>query len=216
MSGADPACTGDRPLSGAGGSIMILVLVFLSLMAGLSVSLLSASTLQLRLASNFHARESLLMTAAAVAEAVTGHETVFDLSMEVDETRCLDNDSSQRCSAVALDVPAALVAVPARVQLSVRVRRKSPLVVNQLSGREHTDTSAVGERFGIFEVEVGAVDSAFGGAGATVVRGVAVRYPDPPGGPSVPPGETRNPGSIPTEATRVHRLYWTERGVDAL
>lgn len=198
-----------QPANAIRGSILLLAMVFLLILGFTANSLLQSSTLAIRMATNFHQNEVVMMSVVSIARDVGGNLANFDPAVSVGHVRCLQGSATLHCDAYDLDVLGASGVVPGGLDVEVLVSREAPfeLLGEGLNLPESAPLTASEERYAVYQVEVRIVGDDRAGAGARVVRGVAVRQ-------SLDVA-TEELGSKAADTRALVDLYWTESGIDA-
>ncbi len=137
--------------------MLLLAMVFLLLLAILSVTAMQTSILEFQMAANSQFREQAFQRVQAIASAISSNETNFPVVAPVGSLFCKAGDSSTNCSEtrhIALD--SALEAVPAGVAVLYRVERIGPALLPSLPIRmpQAAVSSGLAYNAAIYETQV--------------------------------------------------------------
>lgn len=168
----------ERYLSGQrqAGVILLLALVFLIVLGVLASTLLQSSALEMRMAGNLRVKETLRQQALAIARAVVSDARNFDVGAEPGYVRCLVGGTLPGCDMADIHVWPVVAEQPFAPVVDVRIRGESAdaLLVPPREA-EAVASSALRDRFAVFDVDVRVAGVANNHGEAGITRGVAVR-----------------------------------------
>lgn len=210
------------------GTVLILALVFMLMLAIISTTATQTALLRLRMAGNNLFLEEALYKAEAISDELSQSPDNFLLDTEVGHSNCPLDAKVLDCELRLLPEPMA-VTVSEGYEIDYRITRQDPLVWQDFPVGDSQGTVSGKRSFdaAIFEVDVRVDGSRNRGGSAHVVQGVAVRTV-PIGDGIPPPGEGINPYDIdgdgvsdisrllPSDARTLYRTYWREPSIDPL
>ena len=210
------------------GTVLILALVFMLMLAVISTTAMQTALLQLRMAGNDQFLEEAFHKAEAIADELSQSPDNFLLDTEVGHSNCPLDPKIIDCEFRLLPVPVS-AATSEGYEIDYRITRQDPLLWQDFPIRESQTTVSSSSSFdaAIFEVDVRIDGSRKRRGSAHVVQGVAVR--------AVPVGDVISvPGEgidlydmdgdgvpdistlLPSHARALYRTYWREPGIDPL
>ena len=210
------------------GTVLILALVFMLMLAVISTTALHTALLQLRMAGNDQFLEEAFHKAEAIADELSQSPDNFLLDTEVGHSNCPLDPKILDCEFRLLPVPVS-ASTSEGYEFDYRITRQDPLLWQDFPMRESQATVPNSRTFdaAIFEVDVRVDGSRKRRGSAHVVQGVAVRamlvgdvislpsegidWHDMDGD-GVPDISTL----LPSHARTLYRTYWREPGIDPL
>ena len=210
------------------GTVLILALVFMLMLAVISTTAMHTALLQLRMAGNDQFLEEAFHKAEAIADELSQSPDNFLLDTEVGHSNCPLDPKILDCEFRLLPIPASATTSEG-YEIDYRITRQDPLLWPNFPIRESQATVSSSSHFdaAIFEVDVRIDGSRSRRGNAHVVQGVAVRAV-PVGNLISPPGEGIDlydmdgdgASNISTlllsHARTLYRTYWREPGIDPL
>ncbi|MFC1578859.1 PilX N-terminal domain-containing pilus assembly protein [Pseudomonadota bacterium] len=164
---------GHYPKTRQRGTVLLVSLLVLLLLALLGTTVARTSLLQLQMASNDEHRMSALQQAIAVVDNVLDTGAGMELAAPVGYSTCTAQASRYACDANGIALPAGLQ--PALGRLEVMVERIAPYAARMPRLGEEGASSTVFYRVARFEIR-GAFDGSANDLGmAEVTQGVLVR-----------------------------------------
>ena len=159
------------------GTVLLLAMIFLLLLAILAGTLMQTGILELRMAANDQFREQAFQQSQAIASALSQDVDNFQLVGEVGFTLCKNSSSGSQCDKsrfISLD--SALEQLPQGVNVNYQVVRLGPLITPGLPMRESQGSvsSSLAYDAAFFEVQVDVDGGSVNLGSAHVVQGVAV------------------------------------------
>jgi len=167
-----------RRVTASQGTVMLLALVYMLMMAIIVALVLQAGVLQLHMAGNDQFQEEVFHQVQAIVTEVSLDPDNFALEGDVGHTNCPAGARDLRCNRSDLQVPPSAVTLPG-VALDFRVTRQEPLLWRGFSLRESQHSASSSDSFdaAIFEIDV-RIDGGKRHLGsAHMVQGIAVRVP---------------------------------------
>ena len=210
------------------GTVLILALVFMLMLAVISTAAMHTALLQLRMAGNDQFLEEAFHKAEAIADELLQSPDNFLLDTAVGHSNCPLDPKVLDCEFRLLPVPVS-AATSESYEIDYRITRQDPLLWQDFPVRASQATVSSSSRFdaAIFEVDV-RVDGGRNRRGsAHVVQGVAVRAA-PVGDAISLPGKGVDSYDmdgdgvpdisrlLPSDARTLYRTYWREPGIDPL
>jgi PilX N-terminal len=167
-----------RPPTASHGSVLLLALVFMLMLAIIASTVIQTAILQVRMAGNDQFLEEALHKAQAIATELSLNPNNFVLEGGVGYTNCPVSEQSLHCDRRQLQIPGSAVAPPG-VEVDYRVIRQDPLLWRDFPLREAQDAASSSSGFdaAIFEIDVRVYGSEKRFGNAHIVQGVAVRVP---------------------------------------
>lgn len=166
----------DSSLVGEKGSILLITLLFMLVLALLAKAVTEGSALQLRMVGNHERQELALQQARAVStELSTGHSD-FLLTSKPGESNCAPTNADPDCDHHRLfTMPS--VPLPRGLAVDYRIERRYPWQVYGLPTRDSQEkvSSVRGAAVALFEVDVTVGSGVRVSGNSRVLRGVAVR-----------------------------------------
>ena len=210
------------------GTVLILALVFMLMLAVISTTAMHTALLQLRMAGNDQFLEEAFHKAEAIADELSQSPDNFLLDTEVGHSNCPPDPKILDCEFRLLPVPVS-ASTSEGYEIDYRITRQDPLLWQDFPMRESQATVPNSRTFdaAIFEVDVRVDGSRKRRGSAHVVQGVAVRAMlvgdviSLPGegidwyamdGDGVPDISTL----LPSHARTLYRTYWRVLGIDPL
>lgn len=211
-----------------GGTVLILALVFMLMLAVISTTAMHTALLQLHMAGNDQFLEEAFHKAEAIVDELSQSPDNFVLDTQVGHSNCPLDPKILDCELRLLAVPAS-VATSEGYDIDYRITRQDPVLWLDFPISESQATASSSRNFdaAIFEVDVRVDGSSKRRGSAHVVQGVAVRAL-PVGNLISPPGEGIDlydmdgdgASNISTlllsHARTLYRTYWREPGIDPL
>jgi hypothetical protein len=159
------------------GTVLLLAMVFLLLLAILAGTLMQTGILELRMAANNQFREQAFQKSQAIASALSQDVDNFLLVGDVGFTLCKNAASGAQCDKsrfITLD--SSLEKVPQGVKVNYQVVRMGPLITPGLPMRESQGavSSLLAYDAAVFEVQVELDGGSVNLGSAEVVQGIAV------------------------------------------
>ena len=210
------------------GTVLILALVFMLMLAVISTTSMHTALLQLRMAGNDQFLEEAFHKAEAIADELSQSPDNFLLDTEVGHSNCPLDPKILDCEFRLLPAPVS-ASTSEGYEIDYRITRQDPLLWQDFPVRESQAAVPSSRTFdaAIFEVDV-RVDGSRKRLGSShVVQGVAVRAMlvgdviSLPGegidwyamdGDGVPDISKL----LPSHARALYRTYWREPGIDPL
>ena len=210
------------------GSVLILALVFMLMLAVISTTAMHTALLQLRMAANDQFLEEAFHKAEAIADELSQSPDNFLLDTEVGHSNCPLDPKILDCEFRLLPVPVS-ASTSEGYEIDYRITRQDPLLWQDFPMRASQATVLSSRTFdaAIFEVDVRVDGSRKRRGSAHVVQGVALRamlvgdvislpsegidWHDMDGD-GVPDISTL----LPSHARALYRTYWREPGIDPL
>ena len=157
------------------GAVLLLSMIFLLLLAMVAGTTMHTTTLEVRMAGNNQFREEAFQQAQAVATAIADDEDNFPVTGGVGYTLCGSGDTDADCDATTVDVDAAILAAPGGVDVSYRVERQGPAVIEGVPFRQAQNRASSSLAFdaAVFETAVAVDGSSVRLGSAEVAQGVA-------------------------------------------
>jgi len=167
---------GKTPLAFTGGSILLVTLLFMLVLALLATAIVEGSALQLRMAGNHQGQEAALQQTRAVANEVSLDRGNYVLDSGIGSSNCAPENPDPDCDRRELG---AIISAPVHsdVVVDYRTIRRDPLFRAGVPTREPQEkaSSVRAASVALFEVDVKMLNSSSPGGLSQVVRGVAVR-----------------------------------------
>ena len=159
------------------GTVLLLAMVFLLLLAILAGTVMQTGIMELRMAANHQFREQAFQKSQAIASAISQNADNFPMMGGVGFTLCKSAASSLRCDqggVITLD--STLAQVPQGVKVNYQVVRMGPMITPGLPVRESQGTvsSLLAYDAAVFEVQVELDGGGVNLGSADVVQGMAV------------------------------------------
>lgn len=158
------------------GSVLLLALVFMLLLAMIATTVMRTGVLQLHMAGNDQFLEEAYHQANAIATELSLDPENFYPGGDAGDANCAREAQDPDCDYHLLPVPLH-AATPAGVSLDYRITRQPPLLWRGFPVRESEETASSSVRFdaAIFEISVH-IDGAGKRLGsAQVAQGIALR-----------------------------------------
>ena len=210
------------------GTVLILALVFMLMLAIISTTATQTALLRLRMAGNNQFLEEAFYKAEAISDELSQSPDNFLLDTEVGHSNCPLDARVLDCELRLLPEPMA-VTVSEGYEIDYRITRQDPLVWQDFPVGDSQGTVSSKRSFdaAIFEVDVRVDGSRNRRGSAHVVQGVAVRavpvgdvifLPGDGGGVDLSDADGVSDIStlLPNHASKVYRTYWREPGIDPL
>ena len=165
-----------RP-SAHSGTVLLLAMVFLLLLAILAGGVMQTGIMELQMAANDRFREQAFQKAQAIATAISQSVDNFPIDGEVGSTLCKSAVASTHCDTnrfIKLELD--LEQVSQGVQVNYQVERMGPLTTPGFPLRQSqaTVSSLLAYDAAVFEVQVEVDGGSVNLGSAQVVQGVAV------------------------------------------
>ena len=210
------------------GTVLILALVFMLMLAVISTTAMHTALLQLHMAGNDQFLEEAFHKAEAIADELSQNPDNFVLDTQVGHSNCPLDPKTLDCELRLLAVPAS-VATSEGYDIDYRITRQDPVLWLDFPISESQATASSSRNFdaAIFEVDVRVDGSRKRRGSAHVVQGVAVRTVSvndaisrPGAGVDLSDADGDGASNIsqllPSYAGKLYRTYWRELGIDSL
>ena len=211
-----------------GGTVLILALVFMLMLAVISTTAMHTALLQLHMAGNDQFLEEAFHKAEAIADELSQNPDNFVLDTQVGHSNCPLDPKTLDCELRLLAVPAS-VATSEGYEIDYRITRQDPVLWLDFPISESQATASSSRNFdaAIFEVDVRVDGSRKRRGSAHLVQGVAVRAVSvsdvisrPGAGVDLSDADGDGASNIsqllPSHAGKLYRTYWRELGIDSL
>ena len=158
------------------GSVLLLAMVFMLMLALVSTTMMQTATLQLQMAGNDQFYEEAIQQAQAIATELTHNSKNFSMRSGVGSVNCPVESIASHCDTSDLQPPTA-VAITEGVNLDYRIVRQDPLLVKGFPFRESQSRASSIRNVGVavFEVNVAVDGTELRLGRAHFVQGIAVR-----------------------------------------
>lgn len=179
------------------GTVLILALVFVLMLALLAGMVMRTGVLQIRMAGNDQFQEEARQLAYAITAVLPMHPDNFSLDVEMGHTACAPGSESPDCDSTDLQGPGEALVIDS-YEVDYRVTRLDPLLwqAELVAGSADDENGGPAEDIAVFEVDVRVDGGANRLGSAHVIQGMVVVPPVAPG--------------------KLYRSYWREPGVDPL
>jgi hypothetical protein len=158
------------------GTVLLLAMIFMLMLALVSTTVLQTTILQLRMAGNNQFLEEAFYKAQAVVAELSQRPANFSLDADVGHANCPAHFQDISCDLFQLEAPVS-TAIPEGVEFDYRVIRQAPLLWKGFPVRESQDSASSSGSFdaAIFEIVVRIDGSATGVGTAHIAQGIAMR-----------------------------------------